>query len=74
MVPDRQGRQDLARIDVPTLIVHEDADRIVPIEVSGRRTAAMVKGSRLAVAKEGPHGLDWTHADEVNRELLAFPG
>jgi non-heme chloroperoxidase len=67
-------RQDLARIDVPTLIVHGDADRIVPIEVSGRRTAAMVKGSRLVAVKEGPHGLNWTHADEVNRELLSFLG
>ena len=65
-------REDLAKIDVPTLIVHGDADRIVPLDVSGRRTHAAVKGSRLVVVKGGPHGLTWTHAEEVNRALLEF--
>jgi pimeloyl-ACP methyl ester carboxylesterase len=67
-------RSDLARIDVPTLIIHGDADRILPLAATGKRTQEMVKGSRLAVIEGGPHGLNWTHAEEVNRELLSFLG
>jgi non-heme chloroperoxidase len=67
-------RADLHRIDVPTLVVHGDADRIVPLAASGTPAHEAVKGSRLAVVKGGPHGLNWSHADEVNRELLAFLG
>ena len=65
-------RKDLARIDVPTLIVHGDADRILPIEVTGKRTNELVKGSRFVIIKDGPHGLNWTHAEQVNKELLEF--
>jgi pimeloyl-ACP methyl ester carboxylesterase len=65
-------RKDLARIDVPTLIIHGDSDRILPIEVTGKPTQAAIKGSRLVTVKGGPHGLNWTHADEVNRELVGF--
>lgn len=65
-------RNDLARIDVPTLVVHGDSDRIVPVEVSGRRTHELVKGSRLVVIKGGPHGINWTHAEQFNKELLEF--
>lgn len=67
-------RKDLARIDVPTLVVHGDADRIVPFEASGKRTHELVKGSRLLTVKDGPHGLNLTHAEQVNRELLDFLG
>ena len=65
-------RQDLARIDVPTLVMQGDADRIVPIGASGLRTAKLVKGARLVVVKDGPHCIAWTHAEEVNRELVSF--
>jgi non-heme chloroperoxidase len=65
-------RADLAKFDLPTLVVHGDSDRIVPLEVSGRRTAAAVEGSRLVVLKEAPHGLNWTHAEELNAALLDF--
>ena len=65
-------RKDLSRIDVPTLIIHGDSDRILPIEVTGKATQAAIKGSRLVTVKGGPHGLNWTHADEVNRELVSF--
>jgi non-heme chloroperoxidase len=65
-------RTDLAKFAVPTLIVHGDADRIVPLEVSGRRTHTAVKGSTLVVVKDAPHGLNWTHADELNRALIDF--
>jgi len=67
-------RQDLNRIDVPTLVIHGDADRIVPIDASGLRTAKLIKGARLSVVKDGPHCITWTHADEVNRELVNFLG
>jgi pimeloyl-ACP methyl ester carboxylesterase len=67
-------RDDLARIDVPTLVIHGDADRIVPIGAAGLRTAKLVKGARLVIVKDGPHCITWTHADEVNRDLVSFLG
>jgi len=67
-------RNDLARIDVPTLVIHGDADRIVPLAASGQRTAQLVKGARLTVIKNGPHAVNWTHAEEVNSELVNFLG
>ena len=67
-------RADLKRIDVPTLVIHGDADRILPITASGSRTANVIKGAKLKVVKGGPHCITWTHADEVNSELLEFLG
>ncbi len=67
-------RNDLRRIDVPTLVIHGDGDRIVPFAVSGKRTPEFVQDSRLVVVKGGPHGVNWTHAEEVNRALLSFLG
>src|SRR6202451_1789270 len=67
-------RKDLARVDVPTLVMHGDADRILPIGASGLRTAKLIQGARLSVIEDGPHCITWTHADEVNRELLHFLG
>ncbi|HEV2992246.1 MAG TPA: alpha/beta hydrolase [Candidatus Angelobacter sp.] len=67
-------RQDLTHIDVPTLVIHGDDDRIVPLAAAGQRTAKLVKGAWLVVIKGGPHCITWTHADEVNAELLSFLG
>jgi len=67
-------RDDVKKIDVPTLVIHGEADRIVPIAAAGRRTAAMVKGAKLVVIKDGPHAVIWTHAAEVNEELVKFLG
>jgi non-heme chloroperoxidase len=67
-------RKDLSRVDVPTLVIHGDADRIVPLAASGERTAKLVKGARLSIVKDGPHAVAWTHADEVNSELVNFLG
>jgi non-heme chloroperoxidase len=67
-------RQDLARIDVPTLVIHGDADRILPIGASGNRTAKLIKNAQSYVVKGGPHCITWTHAEEVNSELLNFLG
>lgn len=65
-------RGDLARIDVPALVMHGDSDRILPITAAGQRTAKLIKGARQRVVKEGPHCITWTHAEEVNAELLNF--
>src|SRR6202040_49845 len=67
-------RKDLQRIDVPTLVIHGDADRILPIAASGARTAKMIKGARSIVVKGGPHCITWTYADQVNSELANFLG
>ena len=67
-------RKDLTRVDVPTLVIHGDADRIVPISAAGSRTAKLIKGARLVSVKNGPHCVTWTHAEEVNRELVGFLG
>jgi non-heme chloroperoxidase len=67
-------REDLAHIDVPTLVIHGDADRILPITATGLRTAKVIKGARQLVVKGGPHCITWTHAEEVNAELLSFLG
>jgi non-heme chloroperoxidase len=67
-------RNDLSKIDVPTLVLHGDADRILPITASGLRTAKLIKGASLVVIKDGPHCITWTHADEVNHELVSFLG
>lgn len=67
-------RADVAKIDVPTLVIHGVADRIVPIDSAGRRTAKMIPGARLHEVKDGPHAVVWTHAEEVNAELLNFLG
>jgi non-heme chloroperoxidase len=67
-------RNDLSRVDVPTLVIHGDADRILPIAASGLRTAKLIKRARLLVAKDGPHCITWTHAEQVNGGLLEFLG
>src|SRR2546427_8568621 len=67
-------REDLARVDVPTLVIQGDADRILPITATGLRTANLIKGARLLVVKDGPHCIPWTHADEVNSQLMSFLG
>ena len=67
-------RKDLDRIDVPTLVIHGDADRLVPITASGLRTAKLIKGARLTVVKDGPHCISWTHAEQVNHALMEFLG
>ncbi len=67
-------RGDLNRVDVPALVIQGDADRIVPIAASGLRTAKLIHGARLFVVKDGPHCVTWTHAEEVNREMVSFLG
>jgi len=65
-------RKDVAKIDVPTLVIHGESDRIVPLSAAGSRTAKLINGAQLVVIKEGPHNVAWTHAEEVNEALLKF--
>ena len=65
-------RDDLAKFDVPTLIIHGDSDAIVPFEVSGKRSHEAIAGSKLALIEGGPHGVNVTHAEEFNRALIDF--
>jgi non-heme chloroperoxidase len=65
-------RPDLAKFDLPTLVIHGDMDRIVPIEASGKRAAALIAGARLEVITGAPHGLTVTHGDRVTALLSTF--
>jgi non-heme chloroperoxidase len=65
-------RPDLAKFDVPTLVIHGDSDAVVPFHVSGRRAAAAIAGSELVLIEGGPHGINVSHADEFNAALLDF--
>jgi len=64
--------RDLKNIDVPTLIIHGDDDRIVPLDTTGKIAAKMVKGSQLSVFSGAPHGLFITDKERLNSELLTF--
>jgi non-heme chloroperoxidase len=65
-------RKDIAKNDVPTLILHGDADRILPPDATSRRQAKMIKDVQFVELPGGPHGVLWTHAGRINSELLAF--
>jgi non-heme chloroperoxidase len=65
-------RADLSKIDVPVLVMHGTADRILPIDACGRLTHEAIKDSEYVVLDGAPHGLCWTHADQVNEALLGF--
>ena len=65
---------DLAKVTVPTLVIHGDSDAIVPLEVAGQRTHGTVSGSELHVVAGGPHGLNTSHRAEFNETLLGFLG
>jgi len=65
-------RDDLSRIDVPMLVVQGDADRVLPLDKTGRRLPGLIKDVRLVVIEGGPHAIAWTHADQVNTALMDF--
>ncbi|NBC58902.1 MAG: alpha/beta fold hydrolase [Bacteroidetes bacterium] len=65
-------REDLKAFDIPTLIIHGNADAIVPFEVSGKKAHEMIKNSELNLIKNGPHGLSFTHPEELNKAILNF--
>jgi non-heme chloroperoxidase len=65
-------RPDLAKVDVPTLVIHGDADQVVPYEVGGKASAALVDGAKLITYEGAPHGVTDTHKDRLNQDLLDF--
>jgi pimeloyl-ACP methyl ester carboxylesterase len=65
-------RAEMRGIDVPTLIVQGDRDRSAPVELTGKPSAELIPGSRLLVYPGAPHGLMFTHMDELNADSLAF--
>ena len=65
-------RADIEKIDVPALIVHGTADRILPIDATGREFAKRLPAADYVEIEGAPHGLLWTHGAEVNAALLAF--
>jgi non-heme chloroperoxidase len=67
-------RDDLKKIDIPTLVVHGTEDRILPYEATAKRLPALVDGLKLVSVEGGPHNIAWTHPEEVNTALLEFLG
>ncbi|PTA48246.1 alpha/beta fold hydrolase [Micromonospora sp. RP3T] len=65
-------RDDVAKIDVPTLLLHGDADRILPIDATANRLPGLIADLRFEVIPGGPHNIAWTHPELVNRYLLEF--
>lgn len=65
-------REDLQKFDIPTLVIHGDYDQIVPIDISARASAGIVKDAELIVYPGAPHGLTDTHKDRLNQDLLTF--
>lgn len=65
-------RPELKNVTVPTLIVHGDADQIVPIKTAGEQAAKGIANNEYHVIEGGPHGLNVTHAEELNKLLVAF--
>jgi non-heme chloroperoxidase len=65
-------RDDLPKIDVPTLLIHGDADRILPYAATAARLPGLIEDLTVVTVEGGPHNIAWTHPDEVNSALLAF--
>ena len=64
--------EDLKQFTVPTLVIHGDDDQMVPIAISGRRSAALIRNAELKVYAGAPHGIADTHKDQLNADLLSF--
>ncbi len=64
--------EDLRKIDLPTLILHGEADQIVPVQGSAVHTADIIEKANLKIIPGAPHGMCSTHAEVVNMELLSF--
>jgi non-heme chloroperoxidase len=67
-------RDDLPKIDVPTLVIHGTEDRILPIANTADRLPDLIADVQLVRVENGPHNIGWTHPEEVNRALLEFLG
>jgi len=65
-------RGDLPKIDVPTLLVHGTADRILPYDATAKRLPGLIEDLQFVTVEGGPHNIAWTHSEEVNKALLGF--
>ena len=65
-------RKNIVKNTVPTLILHGDADRILPPDATSRRQAKMIKNAKFVELPGGSHGVLWTHAERINSELVSF--
>ena len=65
-------RADLPAIDVPVLVLHGDADQVLPLDKTSKRLPGLLTDVQLTVIEGGPHAIPWTHADQVNTALLDF--
>jgi non-heme chloroperoxidase len=65
-------RHDVESVNIPALVIHGDADKIVPIEAGGNRTAKLIPGCEYKVYDGAPHGLFYPYKEELNRDLIDF--
>jgi non-heme chloroperoxidase len=65
-------RDDLPKIDVPVLVLHGDADQVLPLDKTASRLPGLIKDLHLVVIEGAPHAIPWTHAAQVNTALLDF--
>src|SRR5262249_37795464 len=72
MFTETDFRQELTQIKMPPLLIHGDIDVSARLEMTGRKTAKLIPGSRLIIYENAAHGLPVTHADRLNADLLAF--
>ena len=65
-------RSDCAAIDIPTLLIHGDDDKTVPIEISSKKAVTLIKNVQLVIYEGAPHGLFITEKDRLNQDLIDF--
>jgi len=65
-------RDDVAKVDVPVLVIHGTADRILPFEATAARLQNLIRDVRVVPVQDGPHNIGWTHPEVVNPTLLEF--
>jgi pimeloyl-ACP methyl ester carboxylesterase len=67
-------REEMRRVEVPSLIIHGDRDRSMPVEITGKPSAALLRHCRFVTYEGAPHGLMYTHAHRLHSDLLKFIG
>ncbi len=72
LMQETDFRPDVATINVPTLVIHGDKDASALLELTGRKTAALIPNARLKIYEGAPHGIPLTHAEEFQRDLIEF--
>lgn len=65
-------RDEMSSVNVPTLIIHGDEDKIVPIEISSEKAATLIPNNKFIVYEEAPHGLFYTERTRLNKDLIEF--